>query len=88
MELLLEQALDLAPVAPAVLQVLGVRLGKQHDDLCGNQIYGAFVLHRRVDLHAIDATSARWRGGVNSSPLDGTSMATDALVDFHTDHYL
>ena len=30
--------------------------------LCGNQIYGAFVLNRRVDLHAIDATPARWRG--------------------------
>ena len=28
-------------------------------DLCGNQIYGAFVLNRRVDLHAIDATPAR-----------------------------
>ena len=25
----------------------------------GNQIYGAFVLNRRVDLHAIDATPAR-----------------------------
>ena len=29
------------------------------DDLCGNKIYGAFVLNRRVDLHAIDATPAR-----------------------------
>ena len=38
--------------------------------LCGNQIYGAFVLNRRVDLHAIDATPARWRGDVGSSPLD------------------
>jgi len=28
-------------------------------DLCGNQIYGAFVLNRRVDLHAIDAIPAR-----------------------------
>jgi hypothetical protein len=24
--------------------------------LCGNQVYGAFVLNRRVDLHAINAT--------------------------------
>jgi len=39
--------------------------------LCGNQIYGAFVLNHCVDLHAIDATPARWR-------------APDALVDFHT----
>ena len=48
------------------------------DDLCGNKIYGAFVLNRRVDLHAIDATPARWRGGVGSSPLDGTSAATSS----------
>jgi len=38
--------------------------------LCGTQIYGAFVLDRRVDRHAIDATPARWRGDVGSSPLD------------------
>ena len=46
--------------------------------LCGNQIYVAFVLNSRVDLHAIDATPARWRGGVGSSPLDGTSAATSS----------
>ena len=40
------------------------------DDLCGTQIYGAFVLNRRVDLYAIDATPARWRGDADSSPLD------------------
>ena len=28
-------------------------------DLRGNKIYGAFVLNRRVDLHAIDVTPAR-----------------------------
>ena len=28
-------------------------------DLCGNQIYGAFVLNRRVDLHAIFMIPAR-----------------------------
>ena len=28
-------------------------------ELCGNQIYGAFILNRRVVLHAIDATPAR-----------------------------
>jgi hypothetical protein len=43
--------------------------------------YGAFVLNRRVVLHAIDATPARWHGDASSSPLDG---APDALVDFHT----
>ena len=25
----------------------------------------------RIDLHAIDATPARWRGDAGSSPLDG-----------------
>ena len=44
--------------------------------LCGNQIYGAFVLNRRVDLYAIDATPARWHGNVGSSPHDGASAAT------------
>ena len=32
------------------------------------KIYGAFVLNRRVVLHAIDATPARWRGDAGSSP--------------------
>ena len=45
-------------------------------DLCGNQVYGAFVLNRRFELHAIDATSARWRGGAGSPPLDGASTDT------------
>ena len=34
--------------------------------LCGNQIYGAFVLNHRVTLHAIDATPARRRGDVTA----------------------
>ena len=33
-------------------------------------------LYRRIDPHAIDATPARWRGDVASSPLDGASAAT------------
>ena len=53
-------------------------------NLCGNQIYGAFVLNRRVDLHAIDATPARWRGDVGSSPLDGASAATSSPCSRHT----
>ena len=32
----------------------------------------------RVLLYAIDATPARWRGDVGSSPLDGTSAATSS----------
>ena len=42
------------------------------------KIYGAFVLNRRVDLHAIDATPARWRGGVGSSPLDRARTAASS----------
>ncbi|MEE2629035.1 MAG: hypothetical protein VX670_11245, partial [Candidatus Latescibacterota bacterium] len=50
------------------------------------------MLNRRVVLHAIDATPARWRGDAGSSPLDGASTAAssprndspDTLVDFHT----
>ena len=64
-----------------------------------SKFYGAFVLNHRVILHAIDATSARWRGDAGSSPLDGANTAAssprndlseelsgtpDALVDFHT----
>ena len=35
--------------------------------------FDAFVLNRRVNLHAIDATSARWRGGARPSPVDSVS---------------
>ena len=48
------------------------------DDLCGTQIYGAFVLNRRVDLYAIDATPARWRGDASSSPLDRARTAASS----------
>ena len=46
--------------------------------LCGNQNFTAFFLNRRVDLHAIDATPARRRGGVNSSPLDRARTAASS----------
>ena len=56
-----------------------------------SKFHGAFVLNRRVVLHAIDATPARWRGDAGSSPLDGADTAAssprnapDTLVDFHT----
>ena len=39
------------------------------------KFYGAFVLNRRVVLHAIDAPPARWRGDAGSSSLDGASTA-------------
>ena len=34
------------------------------------KFHGAFVLNRRVVLHAVDAAPARWRGDAASSPLD------------------
>ena len=43
-----------------------------------SKFYGAFVLNRRVVLHAIDAMPARWRGGAGSSPLDGASTAASS----------
>ena len=43
------------------------------------KIYGAFVLNRRVVLHAIDATPARWRGARRSQASD-----TVTPVDFRT----
>merc|ERR1712091_786200 len=51
-----------------------------------SKVYGAFVLNRRVVLHAIDATPARWRGDAGSSPLDGarTAASSPRNVDFHT----
>ena len=44
-----------------------------------SKLYGAFVLNRRVVLHAIDATPARWRGGAGSSPLDGAGTAVRSV---------
>ena len=41
--------------------------------------HGAFVLHRRFDLHAIDATPARWRGDAGSSPLDRARTVAPSL---------
>ena len=52
-----------------------VRLGGRVAPVWKSKFYGAFVLNRRVDLHAIDATPARWRGDAGSAPLDGASKA-------------
>jgi len=67
----------------AVSEKLGV-------DACVKIKFTACSSNRRVDLNAIDATPARWRGDVGSSPLDRATAATsspsapDTLVDFHT----
>ena len=45
-----------------------------------SKFYGAFVLNRRVDLHAIFMISARWRGDVGSSPLHPTHWLISAQV--------
>ena len=42
-----------------------------------SKFYDAFVLNHIVVLHAIDATPARWHGGVDLNPLD--SVTTTAL---------
>ena len=43
-----------------------------------SKFYGAFVLNRRVVLHAIDATPTRWRGDAGSSPLDRARTAASS----------
>ena len=45
------------------------RLFKSHEAVWKSKFYGAFVLILRVNLHAIDAPPARWRGDASSSPL-------------------
>ena len=42
------------------------------------KFYGAFALNLRVDLHAIDATPARWRGDAGSSLHNGASTAASS----------
>ena len=42
------------------------------------KFYVAFALNRRVDLYAIDATPARWRGDAGSSPLDRARTAASS----------
>ena len=50
-------------------------LDARREPVWKSKFYGAFVPNLRVDLHAIDATPARWRGGVGSSPLDRARTA-------------
>jgi hypothetical protein len=59
-----------------------------------SKFYAAFVLNR-VDLHAIDAMPARWRGDAGSSPLDraraaASSPRNDLVKNFrvHPTHWL
>ena len=69
----------LARAAAASPFVCVVITGFNAVDTCVEiKIYGAFVLNHRVVLHAIDATPARRRGGVNSSPLDRARTAASS----------
>ena len=57
------------------------------------KFYGAFVLNRRLVLHAIDATPARWRGDADSSPLGrawtaASSPRNDLVKNLHPSHLL
>ena len=53
---LLERLADADHHAQARVQ----RLLRLRRDLCKSKFYGAFVLNRRVVLHAIDACSMAW----------------------------
>ncbi len=59
----------------------GAGLGEVFDESSAvwkSKFFCTFVLNRRVVLHAINATPARWRGGAGSSPLDRASAATSS----------
>ena len=72
---------DLSPMAVAV-RTSGKRWYDFVTSICAIvggcveiKFHVAFVLNRRVDLHAIDAAPARRRGDAGFSPLDGASTA-------------
>jgi len=73
-----EEARIAAEDAQAALEGRKLEFG---NNPCGNL---------RVDLHAIDATPARWRDDAGSSPLDGASTAASLprndLVKTHRVH--
>ena len=69
--------LELARPAPARLARVIIACFTVH---CCVEIkfYVAFALNRLVDLHAIDATPARWRGDTGSSSLDRARTAASS----------
>jgi hypothetical protein len=75
-------ALEEEGLAAQLLDLVGVvgrgRAPQRRRPVWKSKFYGTFALNRRVDLHAIDATPARWRGGAGSSPLDGASTAASS----------
>ena len=72
------------PQAPVVVQPTVVQ------PCVDIKFYGAFVLILPVNLHAIDATPARWRGDAGSSPLVRTRTAASSPRNdlVHPAHWL
>ena len=72
-------ALEEEGLAAQLLDLIGVvgrgRAPQRRRPVWKSKFYGAFALNRRVDLHAIEATPARWRGDAGSSSLDRASVA-------------
>ena len=75
-------ALEEEGLAPQLLDLVGVvgrgRAPQRRRPVWKSKFYGAFALNRRVDLHAIEATPARWRGDADSPPLDRASTAASS----------
>ena len=75
-------ALEEEGLAAQLLDLVGVvgrgRAPQRRRPVWKSKFYGAFALNRRVDLHAIDATPARWRGGAGTSPLDRARTAASS----------
>ena len=65
-------------------RTIGLGAVEQSDAVHKSNCRGASpATARSHDLHAIDATSARWRGHAGSSPLDGaTTVASSPRNDF------
>ena len=55
-----------------------IKRGSRRGPVWKSKFYAAFVLNRRVVLHAIDATPARRRGDAASSPLDRAGTAASS----------
>ena len=49
-----------------------------------SNFHGTFVLNRRVDLHAIDATRARWRGDAGGTAA--SSSRNDLVKNYRVHH--
>ena len=75
-------ALEEEGLAAQLLDLVGVvgrgRAPQRRRPVWKSKFYGAFALNRRDDLHAIDATHARWRGDAGFSPIDSASTVASS----------